>query len=92
MTMACGLHWRTFMRPTLIFVFAASLLVGCASNSHIRREAKITLECGSVDLQRDEAHDVYIADGCGRRAICTLPKVENAEPMCVGGAPIVASY
>ena len=82
------------MRPLLTLpLLLATFATGCVSASHrVREEAKVTLRCNAVQVKNDRQHEVWVADGCGRLALCVLPKADRAEVMCYGGGPKVATY
>jgi hypothetical protein len=66
----------------IVLVFSAA---GCAT-AKIRSEAALTLSCpeGGIKLEQPE-RGVWMATGCGRAAICTVPAVEGADVQCSGG-------
>jgi hypothetical protein len=75
------------MRSALVAsLFAVSVLgLGCTA-ARVRAEASPTLSCPESKVAVDERHPgQWIATGCGRVAICEVPKVAGAEPYCAGG-------
>jgi hypothetical protein len=72
------------MRLGWCFVLVLSA-AGCAT-AKIRAEAASTLSCPEreVGLEQPE-RGVWMATGCGRAAICTVPAVEGADVQCSGG-------
>jgi hypothetical protein len=72
------------------FVLLAFSIAGCAT-ADIRREAALTLTCpeANVTLEQPE-RGVWMATGCGRAAICTVPAVEGADVQCSGGGEALA--
>ena len=63
-------------------VVASMATLGCATGG-VRQVAASTLTCQERDLTlTPRAHGVWVADGCGRTAICTRPIAAAAEPEC----------
>lgn len=82
------------MRALLTFTaFLTAAASGCAADARrVRDEAKITLDCSSVSVHRNDEHGRWVANGCGKVAICSLAKHRSAEPFCAGGAPALAAH
>jgi hypothetical protein len=70
----------------VMFCVALALSVSGCATARISHEAAFTLRCpeGRVNLQQKQ-EGVWMATGCGRMAICTLPAVSEAEVQCSGG-------
>jgi hypothetical protein len=72
------------MRVWLCVVLAFSV-VGCAT-ARVRGEAASVLSCPEGDVTlKEERRGVWMATGCGRAAICTIPAEEGADVQCGGG-------
>jgi hypothetical protein len=66
-------------------VVLALSATGCAT-ANIRREAASTLGCPEREVELDQPQrGVWMATGCGRAAICTVPAEEGADVQCGGG-------
>ncbi len=75
---------------TCLVAAAVVFTSGCAA-LRVQKEAAVTLECESVSVSENREYKSWVADGCGRRAICALPDVPRAEFTCSGCGPEVAS-
>ncbi len=76
-------------RATLLVVSAA--LLGCVTG-RVRAEAASTLDCpkDQVSVGDERPKGTWLAKGCGRAAVCSLPDVDGAEIQCAGGGPVGA--
>ncbi len=63
------------------------LMTGCMAH-RVRAEAAAHLDCPHVQVVENKEHKSWVAEGCGRRAICAVPDVKGAEVQCAGGASI----
>ena len=79
------------MKTLLTCAFLIVLASGCLSR-RVRDEAAATLDCPSLtDVRHDTENDAWMAEGCGRVAICSNPRDARAEVQCAGGGPAQAS-
>ena len=66
----------------VLCVVASMALVGCATGG-VRHVAASTLTCQERDLTlTPRANGVWVADGCGRTAVCTRPIAEASRVEC----------
>lgn len=66
-----------------IALVCACAAAGCVS-ARIRSEAAVVLRCSDWDVSAQQRlPETWEAEGCGRFAVCELPKVERAEVVCV---------
>jgi hypothetical protein len=71
------------MKRAMAAVGVAVFASGCAAMK-IRDEASTVLSCSKEKIKVEQKRsDTWLAEGCGRAAICQLP--EGAEVQCVGG-------
>ena len=67
----------------VLCVVALMAMVGCATGGGVRHVAASTLTCQERDLTlTPRAHGIWVADGCGRTAICTRPIAEASRLEC----------
>jgi hypothetical protein len=81
------------MRILLLALTTAVVGSGCV-HARIVDEVAPTLQCPASQIAVHQGQPLpssFFVTGCGRAAICTLPKVEGAEVTCVGGGPVVAA-
>ena len=72
-------------------VVLASSILGCAT-ARVRGEAASLLSCPESDVAlKQEQRGVWMATGCGRMAICTIPPEEGADVQCGGGGEMPPS-
>lgn len=61
------------------------LMAGCVA-AQVREEAASTLRCPAGDVRLEEKHEgQWLATGCGRAAICIVPREQGAHVQCGGG-------
>ena len=68
------------LKRAVMTVVALSFLTGCQAR-RVREEASIALDCrpAKVSVREVKEYAAWSASGCGRAAVCRVPKSEGAD-------------